>query len=69
MTFKEFSKWLRNEKNNDGSLSTGMLLVCFGIFYDVNNRPTRIRERYWRRLYEDFVMERIFNSMNKEAKS
>lgn len=69
MTFKEFSKWLRNEKNNDGSLSTDILFVCLAIFYDVNARPKRIRERFWRSRYENVVMERIFNSMNKETKS
>lgn len=69
MTFKEFSKWLRNVKNNDGSLSTDMLFVCLGIFYDVNARPTRIRERYWRSRYENVVMEHVFNSTNKEIKS
>ena len=68
MTFKEFSKWCR-EDAFDGCTSFGMVLVCCAICDDVESKPSQIRERYWRSHYETEVMERVFNSMNKETKS
>ena len=68
MTFKEFSKWCR-EDAFDGCTSFGMVLVCCAICDDVESKPSQIRERYWRSHYETEVMERVFNSIDKEIKS
>lgn len=67
MTFNEFSKWCK-EETFDGCLSFGMVLVCCAICDDVESKPSRIRERYWRSHYETEVMEHVFNSTNKETK-
>lgn len=67
MKFKEFINWC-NQRACDGCWGATTAMICIELIEKVGKVPFWKRERYWRREYEQIVLEEIVNPTEEKIK-
>lgn len=67
MTFKEFCKWC-NDRAFDGCWGSVEAITCISIMASIKEYPFWKREKIWRSIYADDVVNKIINPTNELIK-